>query len=127
MDLFRDDTAPMRHRHLIVMATVVALGLPAQALAEPEHEITAGESLTSIAAVDGLSVDQLAAANGLSPDAQLTTGAILQIPARSAAPVPPMSGGAGAGQATVDGSGTSEATTTGGYRVVPGDTLSEIA
>src|ERR1700722_5909313 len=108
MDLFRDDTAPMRHRHLIVMATVVALGLPAQALAEPEHEITAGESLTSIAAADGLSVSQLAAANGLSPDAQLTTGATLQIPARSAAPTP--SAGTSAGEATADDSGTSALT-----------------
>ena len=80
VDLFTDDTARMSHRYLIVIATVVALGLPAQALAEPEHEITAGESLTSIAATDGLSVSQLAAANGLSPDAQLTTGATLQIP-----------------------------------------------
>ena len=126
MDLFTEDTAPMSHRYLIVIATVVALGLPAQALAEPEHEITAGESLTSIAAVDGLSVSQLAAANGLSPDAQLTTGATLQIPARSAAPARPMSAGVGAGQAAADGSGTRGARN-GGYRVVAGDTLSAIA
>jgi LysM repeat protein len=125
LDLFTDDTAPMSHRYLIVIATVVALGLPAQALAEPEHEITAGESLTSIAAADGLSVSQLAAANGLSPDAQLTTGATLQIPARSAAATPSMS--AGGGQATVDGSETSAAAATGSYRVVSGDTLSAIA
>jgi N-acetylmuramoyl-L-alanine amidase len=120
-----DDTVPMSYRYLIVIAAVVALGLPSQALAEPEHEITAGESLSSIAETDGLSVSQLAAANGLSPDAELTTGATLQIPARSATPAPTMSVGAGAGQATADGSGTSART--GGYRVVSGDTLSEIA
>jgi N-acetylmuramoyl-L-alanine amidase len=126
VDLFTDNTAPMSHRHLIVIATVVALGLPAQALAEPEHEITAGESLASIASVDGLSVAQLAAANGLSPDAQLTTGATLQIPARSAAPSPSTSAAVGAGQATAGKSGASGATA-GGYRVVSGDTLSGIA
>ena len=122
-----NNTAPMSHRYLLVIATVVALGLPTQALAEPEHEITAGESLTSIAAADGLSVSALAAANGLSPDAQLTTGAVLQIPARSAASAQPTSAGAGAGQAAAGGSGTSGAATAAGYRVVPGDTLSEIA
>jgi LysM repeat protein len=125
VDAFTDETVPMSYRYLIVIAAVVALGLPAQALAEPEHQITAGESLTSIAATDGLSVSQLAAANGLSPDAELTTGATLQIPARSAAPAPTVSVGAGAGQATADGSGTSART--GGYRVVSGDTLSGIA
>ena len=115
----------MSHRYLVVIATAVTLGLPAQALAEPEHQITAGESLTSIAAVDGLSVSQLAAANGLSPDAQLTTGATLRIPGRSAVPATAMSAGAGGGHA--HGPVTSEAATTGGYRVVPGDTLSGIA
>jgi LysM repeat protein len=117
----------MSHRYLIVIATVVALGVPAQALAEPVHEIGSGESLTSIATTDGLSVSELAAANGLSPDAQLTTGATLQIPSRSAAPTP-MSAGAATGQATGGGSGTSGAgSSTGGYRVVSGDTLSGIA
>ncbi len=124
MNLFTDDTAPMKYLYLSVIATVVAVSLPAQALAEPEHEVTPGESLTSIAAADGLSISQLAAANGLSPDAQLTTGATLRIPPRSAAP---MAAGAGAGPATADGSGTSGAATTGGYRVVRGDTLSAIA
>ncbi len=127
MDLFTDDTAPMSHRYLIVIAAVVALGLPAEALAEPEHEIASGESLTSIATADGLSVSQLAAANGLSPDAQLTAGATLKIPARSAVPAPPTAADAGASQASGDGFGTSEAARTGGYRVVSGDTLSEIA
>ena len=107
----------MRYRYVIVLAAVVALGLPAHALAEPEHEVTAGESLSSIAAADGLSVSQLAVANGLSADAQLTTGAVLQIPARSAAPAVPIS--------AAHGSGTSAGT--GSYRVVSGDTLSEIA
>ena len=115
----------MSHRYLIVIATLAALGLPASAFADPEHEITAGESLTSIAAADGLSISELAAANGLSPDAQLITGQTLQIPARS--PAPAMSGGAGASPATAGGSGGSAAGLTGGYRVVSGDTLSEIA
>ena len=119
VDPFTDDTAPMRYRYVIVLAAVVALGLPARALAEPEHEVTAGESLSSIAAADGLSVSQLAVANGLSADAQLTIGAVLQIPARSSAPAPCGAIYAAHGSATSAG--------TGGYRVVSGDTLSEIA
>ena len=59
---------------------MATLGLPATALAEPEHEIAPGESLTSIAAADGLSIAQLAAANGLSPTAELTAGVTLKIP-----------------------------------------------
>ena len=113
----------MSYRYLTVIAAVVALGLPAHALAEPEHEIAPGESLASIAAIDGLSISGLAAANGLSPNAQLTTGETLRIPARSAAPAR-MSG---AGHATAHGSGSSGAASTGGYRVVSGDTLSGIA
>jgi LysM repeat protein len=98
----------MRTQYLIAtIATIVALGLPASAIADPRHQVADGESLTSIATVDGLSVAQLAAANGLSPNAELITGTTLKIPAQSAA--------------------VSAAGTSGGYRVVFGDTLSAIA
>src|SRR5439155_526897 len=47
------------------------------------HTVTQGESLTSIAAADGLSVAQLAAANGLPLNAFLIDGSTVQIPPQS--------------------------------------------
>jgi LysM repeat protein len=103
------------------------------AAADFAHTVTPGESLTSVAAADGLSVDQLAAANGLSPDAQLITGSTVQIPPQSAAT--PASVGTGDDQPTAapaEASPASAAPATqtesqGGYVVQPGDTLSAIA
>jgi hypothetical protein len=48
------------------------------------HTVEPGESLWSIAAEDGLSVEELAAANGLSPDAFLVAGSTVLIPPASA-------------------------------------------
>jgi LysM repeat protein len=131
MDPSTDDTAAMNTRNLIVKTVaVVALGLPASAIAEPEHEVAAGESLTSIAAADGLPVAQLAAANGLSPNAGLTAGSKLTIPPQST-PATAVSAiasdAAGRGAAAADRSEASAAATSGGYRVGYGDTLSAIA
>ena len=52
--------------------------------AQVPHTVEPGESLWSIAAVNGLEVDELAAANGLSPDTWLLTGATVLIPPASA-------------------------------------------
>jgi LysM repeat protein len=108
---------------------------PAAASADFVHVVSPGESLYSIAATDGLSVDQLAAANGLSPDAQLIAGTDLQIPPQGgvAAASPAASAGAtgssGDGDAdSDDGPGaSSSAPGSGSYVVQPGDTLSGIA
>ena len=69
---------------------LASLALAAQAIlatasasADFAHTVTSGESLSSIAAADGLTVDQLAAANGLAPDSGLLTGATVQIPPQS--------------------------------------------
>lgn len=97
------------------------------------HVVAPGETLSSVAAADGLSVDQLAAANGLSPQAQLIAGTGLQIPAQgvSAAAAPASSGVTGGdGDADSDDVQTEEvstSTSTGAYVVQPGDTLSAIA
>ena len=121
----------MSTRNLILMIVAIfSLGLPASAIAEPVHEVAVGESLTSVAAADGLSVAQLAAANGLSPNAELIAGSTLRIPPQSAPAAPASavaSDGAGPGSATAGGSEASGAGTSGGYRVVYGDTLSAIA
>lgn len=63
---------------------------PFTAEGQVSHTVEPGESLWSIAAKDGLSVDELAAANGLSPDAALVAGATVLIPPASA-PAPPAS------------------------------------
>src|SRR5690348_2726168 len=65
---------------LITALAGALLIVPATASAYFVHVVAPGESLFSIAATDGLTVDQLAAANGLSPTTQLITGSTLQIP-----------------------------------------------
>jgi LysM repeat protein len=105
-------------RYLIRLLPLVAaavLALPAAAFANVTHTVRRGETLTSIAAADGLSVARLAAANGFSIDAQLAAGSQIQIPPQ-AGPVE------AASTATAPSSSAS-----GGYMVRPGDTLSGIA
>ncbi|HEV3230536.1 MAG TPA: LysM peptidoglycan-binding domain-containing protein [Solirubrobacteraceae bacterium] len=69
-------------------ALAVSAAWPAAAPGLVAHSVAPGESLWSIASRDGLSVSQLALANGLSSAAQLHSGSVLQIPGRilSAAP-----------------------------------------
>jgi N-acetylmuramoyl-L-alanine amidase len=135
---------------LFLLITVLAgafLMIPATASAYFVHVIAPGETLSSIAAADGLSVADLAAANGLSPTAQLIAGSTLQIPpqqpgvtpvpAASAAPsatsVP--SGTTGDGDNDADDVGSSASATaapastagSSAYVVQPGDTLTAIA
>jgi soluble lytic murein transglycosylase-like protein len=124
-------TSVMTRRTLtITIVAMVALALPAAAVAEPEHEIAPGESLTSIAAADGLSVAQLAAANGLSPTAELTAGVTLRIPPQTntgtAAPGPATPNVPASAAPSVT-SAPASAAPGGGYRVTFGDTLSAIA
>lgn len=118
---------------LTICAVATALAVPATASAAFIHTVTPGESLASVAAADGLTVDQLAAANGMSPDSQLQSGSSLAIP--------PQSGGTSgaaiasstaATSAPVQSSYTaapvqSSAASSGGYVVQPGDTLWAIA
>jgi len=116
------------HLRLSLLISVVAgvmLGLPATASAYFVHVIAKGETLSSIAAQDGLSVDALAAANGLSPDTQLLAGSTIQIPPQGAGVVAP---------STTEETGETTSTavpastsTSGAYVVQPGDTLSAIA
>jgi LysM repeat protein len=109
---------------LLLLLAAAALALPATAVADVTHTVRRGETLTSIAAADGLSVARLAAANGLSIDAQLTAGAQLQIP--------PQGGPVEATSPATESDPVSAATApsssvSGGYTVRPGDTLSAIA
>ena len=72
-----------------ILCSAVALlvaASPIAAEAQVPHTVEPGESLWSIAAQDGLSVDQLAAANGLSPDAALMAGDTVLIPPGAPSP-----------------------------------------
>jgi N-acetylmuramoyl-L-alanine amidase len=50
------------------------------------YTVQPGDSLWAIASIDGLTVDQLAGANDLSPDAGLQPGQVLDIPPQSYTP-----------------------------------------
>lgn len=113
------------------MLAVAALALPAVASATVTHTVRRGETLTSVAAQDGLSIAELAAANGLSTGAELVAGAELVIPARGAA-LPAQATPAPVTEAT-ESAGTSETSapsgsaSAGGFVVPRGDTLTGIA
>jgi LysM repeat protein len=104
----------MLFRLPVLAAVVSLLSLPAVAGAAVSHLVVPGETLSGIAAANGLSPAHLAGANGLSADAFVIAGRSLTIPPR--------------GTATV-ASGTATATPApfGGYRVRLGDSLSAIA
>ncbi len=112
----------------------LALLAPSTASAAFIHVVAPGESLTSIAAADGLTVDQLAAANGLSPDALLVAGSGLAIPPQMAGTAMAGSAASPVGDGDVDGddvavssAGAPAPATSSSYVVQPGDTLTAIA
>jgi LysM repeat protein len=107
---------------MIPVAIAAMLIAPATASASVSHEVAAGESLSSIAASDGLTVEQLADANGLSPEASLLEGSTLTIPSQEAGTAESAPGG---GETTSTGQAT--APSRGSYVVQPGDTVSAIA
>jgi N-acetylmuramoyl-L-alanine amidase len=92
----------MRARTACVFLSAVALLAAAgpAARAQVAHTVEPGESLWSIAVQDGLTVAELAAANGLSPDASLVAGETLLIPPASTPAPPPVSTGAAAPSGT---------------------------
>jgi soluble lytic murein transglycosylase-like protein len=72
----------VRGAPLVVAFLVMAL--PAAAAADVPHVVQPGETLTSVARIDGLSISAVAAANDLSPTAELIVGQVLEIPALTA-------------------------------------------
>jgi LysM repeat protein len=115
------ETETTRLRIVLPLIAATLFLAPAAASASFHHVVLPGESLTSIAATDGLSVAELAAANGLSPNVELIAGSTIVIP--------PQGGSAVAG-APASGSANDAASTSGasvGYVVRLGDTLSAIA
>jgi soluble lytic murein transglycosylase-like protein len=70
----------MRWQVLVPVAAAMLINGPAAASAAFPHVVAPGESLSSVAATDGLSVEQLAAANGLPAEGGLAAGSTLMIP-----------------------------------------------
>jgi len=113
----------LRFSLLMTVAAAALMVVPATASAYFVHVIAPGETLSSVAAADGLSVDQLAAANGLSPTAQLIYGETIQIPPQSSS----ISSGVAAPAATAVPVSSTTTSSGGAYVVEPGDTLTAIA
>jgi LysM repeat protein len=117
----------------LVSVAAIMLAAPPVASAAFLHVVAPEESLSSVAASDGLTVEQLAAANGLSPEASLIAGSDLVIPPQEAS----SEGSAHAGESSPEGEPETSASNTeepsssapagGSYVVQPGDTLSQIA
>ena len=105
------------------IALVACLSVAPPARADFAHVVVPGETLTSVAAQDGLGEQALAAANGLSTDAELIAGSVLEIPPRSGADddaqAPPTADATSGAQAPGAAGGS--------YLVEPGDTLTAIA
>jgi N-acetylmuramoyl-L-alanine amidase len=95
------------------------LAVPSQASAFT-HVVAPGESLSSVAATDGLSVEELAAANGLSIESQLIAGTGLVIPEQGSTAIE-------AAESSAEEPVSSSTALGGAYVVQPGDTLSAIA
>ena len=72
----------MRLRIALPLVAAASLAISSGAQADLRHTVTPGESLTSIAAADGVSIHALAGANRLAPDARLIAGSVLRIPPR---------------------------------------------
>lgn len=124
----------MSKRVGVLIASVLFLAMPAAAQAYPIHVVGRGETLTSIAAADGLSEPALATANGLAWNADLIAGQIISIPPQGAAITSSSSTATSSsrtgesGESTAATSyGSSEAAGGGSYRVGFGDTLTGIA
>jgi LysM repeat protein len=99
---------------LLVGVLSMLLLLPTVASAAGNtHTVQYGETLTSIAAQNGVSVDALAAANGIGAPNVIYVGQTLTIPGAAAAPAQP--------------AGKSSGASGGAYVVQPGDNLSSIA
>jgi len=125
----------LRRLCLALLCVPAAGVLPAPAAANVPHTVMPGETLWSIAAANGFTTRALAAANGLSPDAQVVLGSTVQIPSvpqpAAALSRGPATGGDGDSDADDSASSSAPAAAAppalGAYTVRPGDTLSAIA
>jgi LysM repeat protein len=106
-----------------LLAAMAACALVPATSSAATHTVAPGETLWGIAYANNLATSAVAAANGLSTEARVVAGTNLTIPAPGQVPTPPVT-------PVPSSPGTTTAPAAsggGGYRVVPGDTLSAIA
>jgi LysM repeat protein len=108
----------LRTARLAGAALIAAALLPTTPALAAGHLVAPGETLSGIAANNGLSTSALAGANGLSTEAHVISGTTLTIPA---------AGTATSTASTTSGTTTSSSTSGGGLSVAWGDTLTAIA
>jgi LysM repeat protein len=111
-------------KRLILAAGLGSLALCGPAAASVPHIVQPGETLWSIAAANNFTTRALAAANGLSEDAQVIQGTTIKIPSVSEAAAMLQAGGIAPSSSS---SGSSGPPPLGSYTVRPGDSLSNIA
>src|SRR5262245_49774048 len=107
-------------RYLSLLGLTVWL-LPATAQAYVAHTVAPGETLWQLAAMNNMTTRSFAAANGLSPDAQIISGTTIRIPTVAEA------AGALTAAPAVAAPTVGAPEPMGGYTVRPGDSLSAIA
>ena len=89
------------HRRLMILTLGACAVLSAAASAHP-HQVQPGETLSQIGAANGVSAEAVAQASGRAVEALLPVGAIVEVPAPSAAEAgQPVAQGAAAGMVVV--------------------------
>jgi len=111
-------------RRFLSLLGLAAWLLPATAQAYVAHTVAPGETLWQLAAMNNMTTRSFAAANGLSPDAQIISGTTIRIPSVAEAAGALVTAAPAAAPA-VASSGAPEPM--GGYTIRPGDSLSAIA
>ncbi len=96
-------------------AGLLACAQPAVADAAVAHTVIEGETLSGIAAANGITTESLAAFNGISAETLVVTGTSIQVPSATEVGT------------TATTTSTTTATTAGAHTVLEGETLSGIA
>jgi soluble lytic murein transglycosylase-like protein len=126
----------------LFLPVLVLAVYPATASADYPHIVQPGETLTSVAAADNLSIESIAAANRISPQAELIAGETIMIPpqtsqnqvvaTRSTATAGSSTATGEAATSTTSGSSTASSqaaasTSERPHVVRPGETLTSVA
>ena len=115
------------------LLVAAAIAVPASSSAAVLHTVGPGETLWSLAAAQNMTTRAFAAANGLSPDANIVLGSTIKLPSISEAAAALQTAPAAASTTTGTAAVTTTTTTAdapaplGAYTVRPGDTLSGLA
>lgn len=116
----------MRVRAFLLAVLVLVL-FPAAAAADYPHVVQPGETLTSVAAADDVSIEAIAAANGISPQAELIAGQTLLIPPQTSQNAVVSTTSTATSESGAATSDTAASTTEHTHLVLRGETLTSVA